>query len=320
MAKKTSAKAPSKTPKGETHKRTQEKAERADLAVQRMCERSRAQVRAMFQSGCVTKNGEPCTNPGEMLAAGDRIVLTFDPQRKYREKRTSYSSRLFKILFEDNYLIVIDKEAGFLTVPTENDDRQSVIAAVNAYVEVKSGRRQGATLVHRLDRDTSGILVLAKHPNLAKTLKEQFSSRKPFRKYFAIVKGAPQPKSGTYKSFLMTDKNLNQVSVKDPTQGKLAITHYRVLKKLTDCSLVDVRLETGRRNQIRVHFSEKGTPVLGDPRYRPGLAKHPEWKYRRLALHAAELEFVHPVTKKKLSFNSPMPEEMQAFIKATKGV
>jgi len=286
--------------------------QRADVFVRTFCEKSRSALRAMFQQDCVTVNGQRCTDPGKQLAVGDKVVVSFDPKKKYREQSERYKSRLFRPLFEDNYLIVVEKAAGFLSVPSETED-QSLLASVNKYISVKSGRPQGATLVHRLDRDTSGILVLAKHPNLADTLKEQFASRKPYRKYFAITKFGPKVTRGTYRSYLATDEDLNQFST-TAEKGKLAITHFRVVKRFTDCSLIHVELETGRRNQIRVHFAEHGHPVIGDVRYRPGMAMHERWAHKRLALHAAELHFIHPVTKKQLKFSSPMPVEMEEFI------
>ena len=311
-------KAPEKKPapkaRRTVHEGQAQSEQRADLLVKTLTEKSRSEIRAMFQLGCVSVNGKRCENPGEMLAVGDQIKVQFDPARRYREKAPAYKSRLFTVLFEDNYLIVVNKQAGFLTMPTEKEEAVSLITSVNKYISVKGGRQQGATLVHRLDRDTSGILVLAKHHNLAQTLKEQFASRKPMRKYVAIAKGRPKLKSGTYKSFLATDEDLNQYSTGTSAEGKLAITHFKVVKQYKDCCLLHVRLETGRRNQIRVHFAEHDHPILGDTRYKPGMAKHPRWTYRRIALHAAELGFTHPVTKKELSFSTPVPKEFDEFL------
>jgi len=311
-------KPPLKKPPAKTRAKVLEaradKKQRIDLLVKELSGKSRSEIRAMFQLGCVLLKGKPCENAGAIIEPGDLVKIELEEGRRYREKSAPYRSRLFTVLFEDNYLIVVNKQAGYLSVPTEKEERVSLIGSVNKYLSVKSGRSQGATLVHRLDRDTSGILVLAKHHNLAQTLKEQFASRKPFRKYVAIAKGKPKLRAGTYRSHLATDEDLNQYSTGSPEEGKLAITHYKLVKQYKDCCLLHVRLETGRRNQIRVHFAEHGHPILGDPRYKPGLAKHPQWTYRRIALHAAELGFVHPVTKKELMFKTPVPKEFEEFL------
>src|SRR5207253_1439162 len=143
------------------------------------------------------------------------------------------------------------------------------------------------------DRDTSGILVFAKDTRTAERLIEQFKAHEPRREYVAIVAGR-LPEGGTFESRLVTDRFLNQRSTRDADRGKHAVTHYRVVEFLPDTSLVKVVLETGRRNQIRVHFSERGHPVLGDRRYQSRLAEHPRWKAARLALHARSLGFSHP--------------------------
>jgi 23S rRNA pseudouridine1911/1915/1917 synthase len=171
-------------------------------------------------------------------------------------------------------------------------------------------------VVHRLDRETSGLLVFAKSPGVCRKLKEQFENRKPERVYNAFVKGLVRPEKSFFRSFMATDEDLNQYSVEDgeEEEGKLAVTHYQVEKYLDDATWVKVKLETGRRNQIRVHFSENKNPVLGDKRYETELAKHPRWTDKNLALHAETLGFTHPTTGKKLSFKSEMPDRMKEFL------
>lgn len=306
-----------KQPAGRTAELTVsvEEPQRIDRIVCTLTGRSRAEARALIQAGAVRLAGQQCREPGTIAEVGTVVVVDFDPSRRYREKK-AHGSSLFDVLFEDNHLLVIDKRAGFLTMPTEKEERISLLAAVERYLKLRGSRAHGPSLVHRLDRDTSGILVIAKHPNLAKSLKEQFAGRKPKRRYVAYVRGVLTRKSGTFRSFLATDEDLNQFSTKNEERGKLAITHYEVVRRYVDCTRVDVRLETGRRNQIRVHFSEDGHPVIGDRRYQTDLAAHPFWPWPRLALHAAELGFVHPVSKKELHFTSPLPEEFLRFEKA----
>jgi 23S rRNA pseudouridine1911/1915/1917 synthase len=146
-------------------------------------------------------------------------------------------------------------------------------------------------------------------------LKDQFAANKPEREYIALVAGRVQAEQGTFESLLATDKDLNRFSTDDESIGQLAITHYRVISRHEGATLVQVRLETGRRNQIRVHFAEAGHPVLGDPRYQAELARHPYWRHERLALHARLLGFDHPVTADPLRFESSLPAEFERFLK-----
>jgi 23S rRNA pseudouridine1911/1915/1917 synthase len=168
--------------------------------------------------------------------------------------------------------------------------------------------------VHRLDRGVSGLLVFGKTQEITRAIKDQFALNKPEREYVAIAAGALEAAHGTFQSLLATDKDLNRFSTDDEEIGQLAITHFRVIARLNGATLVQVRLETGRRNQFRVHFAEAGHPVLGDPRYEPELAAHPRWHHQRLALHARLLGFEHPVTQEPLKFESPLPAEMERFL------
>ena len=165
--------------------------------------------------------------------------------------------------------------------------------------------------MHRLDRDVSGVLVMAKSLAVAEKLRNQFAQRKPDRQYIAIVAGNMKNDSGTVRNYLATDANLNRYAVADPSQGELAITHYTVRQRWQDTTLVEVRLETGRRNQIRIHLADLGHPILGDPRYRRDLATHRAWPYRRIALHAESLGFVHPTTGLPLRFVAQWPQEFR---------
>lgn len=288
---------------------------RIDLVVQKLTGRSRTQVRGLFDHHCVRLNGEICADPGTGVEAANEIVLDYDKNRHYKERPKTYRSPIFDLVFEDDYLLVIDKKAGYLTVPNDRHDPKTVVAALSQYISKGKPRRRMVSIVHRLDRDTSGLLVFAKNDKLAQQIKSQFEKRKPLREYIAIVAGRLQKPTGTFRSYLITDKDLNQHSTPDENKGKLAITHYQVKQVFKDTTLVSVTLETGRRNQIRVHFAEKGHPVLGDVRYETYRAGHPRWKWKRLALHAALLGFKHPVTGKDLIFRSKTPEEFEIFAK-----
>jgi 23S rRNA pseudouridine1911/1915/1917 synthase len=288
--------------------------QRVDRLVQQLVGLSRAQVIGLFDHGCVVVNGATCTQAGQRLTAGDRVEMQYDPKQRYHPRAKPRGRLGFEIVFEDKHLIVVDKPAELLTVPTRRQETNTLLHKVAEYVKhVSKGR--GIHAVHRLDRGVSGLLVFAKSPDIMRQLKDQFAASKPEREYVAIVAGQLQPKQGTFESFLATNKDLSRFSTEDEKIGQLAITHYRVVAQLEGATLAQVRLETGRRNQIRVHFAEAGHPVLGDPRYRPDLAVHPHWPHKRLALHARLLGFTHPVNGQPLRLESPLPAELAQFLK-----
>jgi 23S rRNA pseudouridine1911/1915/1917 synthase len=286
---------------------------RIDHLVQEMVGLSRSQITGLFDHGCVRIGGAICTQPGQRLVAGDRVEVRYDPHQRYHPQPRARRNLGFEIVFEDKQLIVVNKPAELLTVPTVRKETNTLQHKVAEYVKHVSKGRDALT-VHRLDRGVSGLLVLAKSQEIVRQLKDQFAASKPEREYIAIVAGHMEQPVGTFESLLATDKDLNRFSTEDEEIGQLAITHFRVIAKLQNTTLVQVRLETGRRNQIRVHFAEAGHPVLGDTRYQPELAAHAHWPHRRLALHARLLGFEHPVTGEPLRFEAPLPDEMERFV------
>ena len=291
-----------------------EQAGRVDRVVRALCGLPHSKLRGLFDHGCVTVNGGPCEDGGLRVEAGDRVDVCYDPQQGYPEKKRAWADRTFSVVYEDQHILVVNKAANVLTVATERGgDENTLVDRVSYYLKHTSRRRE-ALVVHRLDRGVSGLLVFAKTRTVLEQLKEQFKARKPERRYVAIVAGVMKRASGTFRSHLETRKNLDQFSTRDEAKGQLAITHYRVLKSLADTTVVEVRLETGRRNQIRVHFADAGHPVLGDPRYRPQDAVHERWSANRMALHALSLGFEHPATGKPLLFESELPSQMRRFI------
>jgi 23S rRNA pseudouridine1911/1915/1917 synthase len=287
----------------------------AQALVRRLTGLSNAVVRGLFEHGCVLRDDVPCHDPGTRLVTGERLVLRFERGRRYRGKPRARPNSAFRLVHEDPYLVVVDKRSGVLTVPNHGEP-DTLIGAVSAYLG--RGRRRAPYLqvVHRLDRDTSGLLVIARTDEAAHGLKRQLAAHTPERIYHALVAGRLARDSGTFRSNLATDAALNQRSTGLPGVGKAAVTHYRVLSRVAGATAVEVRLETGRRNQIRVHFSEAGHPVLGDLRYTPEQARHPHWRTKRLALHATVLGFVHPVTGRTMRFASPDPPEFAALLAA----
>ncbi len=286
---------------------------RVDLVVRQLSGSSRGQVRGLVDHGCVSINGAPCDTIAAHVAAGDFVSIRYDPTQRYHEKKKRRDDRTFSISFEDDHLIVVDKSAGLLTVPTDRRERNTLVERVSIYLS-PSLRTREAWIVHRLDRDVSGLLVFGKHKPIADQLIEQFKRRKPQRVYAAIVAGVMSRDDGTFRSHLATGKNLDRFSARPSRKTEAAITHYRVLRRMSDTTLVAVTLETGKRNQIRVHFADARHPVLGDPRYKTKLAMHPRWIRKRIALHAKSLGFEHPVTGKAMTFESPLPTAFEKFL------
>lgn len=287
---------------------------RLDHLVKQLSSLSHSQVLGLIDHGCVLLNGAIATQPADRLRAGDQIELRYDANQRYHPRPKPRRNLGFSIVFEDQYLLVVDKPAELLSVPTRRNESNTLKDKVEAYVRhVAKGR--GAFPVHRLDRGVSGLLVFGKTADIMRRLKDQFAAHKPEREYIALVAGRVQEQQATFQTLLATDKDLNRFSTDDESIGQLAITHYRVISRHEGATLVQVRLETGRRNQIRVHFAEAGHPVLGDPRYETDLAQHPHWRHQRLALHARLLGFEHPVTSQPLRFQSPLPAEFERFLK-----
>ncbi|MCO8122660.1 RluA family pseudouridine synthase [Stieleria sp. TO1_6] len=292
---------------------TPENAGRVDLIARELCESSRSQIRGMVDYGCVSINGVVCGDIGKTVVAGDVVSACFDPHQRYKEKKKPWNDRTFRVVFEDKYLIVVDKAAGTLTVPTDNNESNTLVERLTVYLTHSRGNRD-AFVVHRLDRAVSGLLVFGKQERIAKQLIEQFKQRKPQRVYAAIVAGVMPNDEGTFRSHLATGKNLDRYVAPPSSKTELAITHYRVLQRMSDTTLVEVKLETGKRNQIRIHFADAGHPVLADPRYKTKQAAHHHWIRDRIALHATSLGFEHPVSGEAMAFESPLPSAMQKFL------
>lgn len=207
------------------------------------------------------------------------------------------------IVYEDSYLMVVDKPCGLLSNSTNPKDI-TVISEINDYL-IKRRSRQRAHIIHRLDRDTSGLLLVGKTKEVARMFEKDWKKQVFDRAYVGVTWGTPIPKEGMVKSWL-TENEYGVVSSPVDNGGKLAITHYKTLRQNSRFALVQMQLETGRRNQIRVHFRELGHPLLKDPIYGYRDDSSP---LKRLALHAFRLCFTHPVTGKEIRLETPFPVE-----------
>ncbi len=249
------------------------------------------------------------------IKIADRIVSQFNyvlqPGQivtvlKHRQSDLPPAS-LLKILYEDDHIIVIDKKAGLLSV-SDGHHHLTAVDILNQWVQ-KENESARVYVVHRLDQYTSGLLMFVKTEEIQNMLRNEWKQFITERKYIAIVEGKLNREKGTVKSFLAENKALVMVSVKDSSQGKLAITHYKRISYTEFYTQVEVILETGKKNQIRVHMSDIGHPVAGDRKYRA--RTNP---IGRLCLHAAALALKHPVTGEILKFESAVPVEFLKLV------
>ncbi|MBC7963812.1 MAG: RluA family pseudouridine synthase [Steroidobacteraceae bacterium] len=219
-------------------------------------------------------------------------------------KRTpaKYQPKGLTVLYEDKDIIVVEKPCGLLTIGTERDKSRTVHSILNEYVRKGDPRsRNRVYIVHRLDRETSGVLILAKSETAKIFLQEHWQETD--KRYLTIVHGSLAPKVGTISSYLAENSAFTVYSTPDPARGKLSHTEYTVLKEIRGFSLLEIHLLTGRKHQIRVHLSEKGHPVVGDTKYGRG-----KDTYGTLALHARSISFTHPVSGKRLTFETGVPD------------
>ena len=263
-----------------------------DALAEQFPDSSRTTLRQMLQNDRVRVNGAPERDAKRVIKKSDRVEV--GPKAPPIDPRVN-------IVFQDADIIVIDKAAGLLTVPSDEVRHETAETFLNRYLGGTNHDRR-VYHVHRLDRDTSGLLVFAKNTHVREKLQRQFAAHNIDRMYIAIVYGKLKEPSGTFRSFLVEDSDLRVKTTGDTRKGKEAITHYRTIKSDARYSLLEVTLETGRRNQIRVHLAEAGHPIVGDTMY--GRGHDPV--FGRLALHAARLGFTHPGTGQKVSFESPV--------------
>ncbi|MBI3008652.1 MAG: RluA family pseudouridine synthase [Candidatus Omnitrophica bacterium] len=267
---------------------------------------SRSYIQSLITEEKVLLNGKP-TKSHHIIHEGDRIETELPEPKKIALLPEDIP---LDIVFEDEHIIVVNKPAGLVVHPAPGHYTGTLVNAIlhhcSDFYQNAEGFRPG--IVHRLDKDTSGLLVVAKDEGILRILAKQFKKRTIKRKYIALVKGVIQLDEGDIKLPIGRDKRNRQKMAVTYTLGKEAITHYKVLKRFKDWTMVELTLGTGRTHQIRVHMAYIGHPLLGDSRY--GGAG----KISRQALHAQTLGFYHPVTQEYMEFSSPIPRDMEEFI------
>ena len=282
---------------------------------------SRERLKALIRGGAVEAEGKALRDPALKVRGEEAIrVAVPEPAPAHNEPQDIPLT----IIFEDEHLLVIDKPAGLVVHPAAGNFDGTL---VNALLHHCGGSLSGIGgvarpgIVHRIDKDTSGLLVVAKTDVAHEGLAKQFAAHSIDRRYLAIVNGVPKVKQGAVEAPLARSAaNRKKIAIVEGGRGKRAVTHWRRLDVLKDAALVECRLETGRTHQVRVHMASIGHPLVGDPVYGRAGKTHgkilKELQFQRQALHAAELGFTHPATKHRLSFSSPMPPDMQELFNA----
>lgn len=282
---------------------------------------SRERLKALMSAGRVVRDGIAARDPSVKVTGGECYAISIPAPCLLHNEAQDLA---LVVLHEDDHLIVIDKPAGLVVHPAAGNPDGTL---VNALLHHCQGRLSGIGgvarpgIVHRIDKDTSGVIVAAKSDAAHEGLSAQFAAHRIDRRYKAIVSGLPTAKSGTVDAPLARSPyDRKKMAIVEGDRGKRAVTHWRMLTALRHAALVECRLETGRTHQVRVHMASLGHPLLGDPAYGGLVREHRallvRLGFRRQALHAALLGFIHPVSKENLSFESPVPADMQELFSA----
>jgi 23S rRNA pseudouridine1911/1915/1917 synthase len=253
----------------------------------------RTRIKKLLQSGVILINNRPVTLHSYSLKPGDIVEIN-----KY-DLKASKVSLPFPVLYEDQHIIVIDKPAGISTSST--DGSKNIQEIISEFLKKQSKGRIRSFVVHRLDKEVSGVLLFAKTHEAMETIKEKWEETE--KKYYALVEGIPEQPEGTIKSWLIEDKSQKVHSTRETANAKFSITNYKSVKQEGKNTLLDISTETGRKNQIRVHLSDIGCPIVGDRKYGAS-----DEFVRRVRLHAYSLSFPHPVTGKRIIVNSRLPK------------
>jgi len=280
---------------------------------------SRARATSAIERGKVFVNDREMTraDAGARLSQGDVVRLWADRPGSAKRRPTLGARRDLPIVYEDDTLVVLDKPAGLLAVPLPLDrrsDARSVFQDLKAHLATRGRRRP--FVVHRIDRDTSGLVLFAKSAAAQHALKAQFKRREPERVYLAVVYGRPSPAAGTWRDTLVWDTRSliqKETSPRDP-RGKEAVCRYRVVEQFADAALLEVTLVSGRRNQIRIQARLRGHTLVGEQRYVYGPDHLRPIEFGRQALHAHRLAFRHPGDSHPMRFEAPLPADITALI------
>lgn len=273
---------------------------------------SRNRVQQLIGQGCVKAADSIIKDASRKVKQGEIYEISI-----YPPENTDIIAvpTALNIVFEDEHLLVIDKPAGMTVHPAPGHVSDTLVNALLAHCGSSLSGIGGVIrpgIVHRIDKDTSGLLVVAKHDVAHHHLAEQLARRTLKRQYVAVVKGIPKPLSGTITGNIARSPVNRKKMAVVKSGGRHAVTHYKTEEVLSDSALVTCTLETGRTHQVRVHMTHIGCPLVGDPVYGRGSSK--KFDFHRQALHAARIGFIHPISRKVMELSSPIPQDMQELI------
>jgi 23S rRNA pseudouridine1911/1915/1917 synthase len=266
--------------------------------------RSKTSVKALLRHGQVCVNGTPATHFSTPLNPGDEVLIN------HEKGHVAFHHPQLKIVWEDDDLIVVNKKDGLLSVSDSPSQERTAYFLLTQHVK-KIDPRNGIFILHRLDKGTSGLMMFARNRNIREYLRANWHETVTRRSYIALIEGVPEKSSDTLVNWLAENSRM-KVFCTDPRHGKEAVSHYRVLKSNATYSLLELDLETGRKNQIRAQMEYIGHPVAGDPKY--GARTDPAG---RLMLHARRLCFRHPATGEEMRFETPVPRQFSHLVKPT---
>lgn len=266
-----------------------------EVAARFLKDHTATKLKSMLRHNQFAINNMPNSHYDAEVHAGDKFSVNFDQSFKV------FKNPRVELVYEDEHILVINKGYGILSMGTDTKKDGTAYSIMREYVKYHDPSAK-VFIVHRLDRDTSGLMMLAKTMEAKDNMQHNWNNMVINRKYVAVVEGIVEQESGVVKSYLAENSKFEVYSTNDPSNGQLAVTRYKRLKAGNGYSLMEVELDTGRKNQIRVHMKDLGHPIAGDRKY--GAAHSP---INRLALHAQTLRFVHPITKKEMNFTTPIP-------------
>lgn len=260
-----------------------------------MPDRKRTFIKQLLSHNQVAVNGRPERQFDLEVQPSDSVKVNFTHEFKV------FNNRRLKIVYEDDDIIVVEKGYGLLSMGNDKKPDNTAYSILRDYVKWTNPLNK-IFIVHRLDRDTSGLMMFAKSMEAKEKMQHNWNNMVLNRVYVAVVEGEPEEKEGTVKSYLVENSRYEVYSTDDPKKGQLAVTRYRTIQTNGKYSLLELELDTGRKNQIRVHMHDLGHPISGDTKY--GAEKSP---LHRLALHAKTLRFIHPITRQIMDFSSRVP-------------
>lgn len=265
--------------------------------------KNRSNIKSLLSNKQILIDGKVYTQFNQPLQPGQVVTVAANRAPEISQYRG------LTILFEDQFLIVINKQAGLLSMASSKEHDRTAYGILSEYVKRENPRNK-VFIIHRLDRETSGVMMYARSENVQRLMQESWNDTTKERTYVALVEGVPDPPAGIISSYLHESKALIVYSSQNPDSGRLSVTNYTVVKANERYALLELELETGRKNQIRVHMQDIGHPIAGDSKY--GAATNP---IGRLGLHAGQLAFEHPITRERMQFDAPVPKTFLAMVK-----